>query len=176
MFRKAGISDYVLQQDGAPARASKATQRLCAELFPNFISKERWPSTSPGLNPLDYFAWGFAQQRVNELQPKSVLDLQLAIEQAVSEIPPKMIQAAIDGFYKRCKLCLAQGGETFKHVLKSKAAADITTPQRDGERNADGDLVDVEIVFDHGEAGPGGGLEEETLPTGPAGAPSVLAK
>ena len=105
MFRKAGISDYVFQQDGAPAHTSKATQRLCAELFPNFISKERWPSTSPDLNPLDYFV------------SKSVLDLQLAIEQAVSEIPPKMIQAAIDGFYKRCKLCLAQGGETCKHVL-----------------------------------------------------------
>ena len=87
-----------------------------------------------------------------------------------------MIEAAIDGFYKRRKLRLAQGGETFKHVLKSKAAADITTPQRDGERNADGGLADVEIVFDHGEDGLEGGPEEETLPTGSGSAPSVLAK
>ena len=79
---------------------------------------------------LDFFVWGYAQREVNERKPQTLLDLKLAIDQAVDAAPLAMIQSAIDSFYKRCKLCVAQGGRTFKHALKSKTARDIETPPR----------------------------------------------
>ena len=67
---------------------------------------------------------------MNERKPQTLLDLKLAIDQAIDATPLAMTQSAIDTFYKRCKLCVAQGGRTFKHALKSKTARDIETPPR----------------------------------------------
>ncbi|CAF5204098.1 unnamed protein product [Rotaria magnacalcarata] len=47
-------SDWTYQQDGARPHTHRLTQEWCAENFPDFISKERWPPNSPDLRPLDY--------------------------------------------------------------------------------------------------------------------------
>ena len=113
MFREAGVQDYCFQQDGASAHTANAVQIACAALFPSFIARKDWPSTSPDLNVLDYFIWGYVQKKVNEMKPETLLDLQLAIEQCVGNVPLGLVQKAIDGFYNRCKLCVDQEGRTF---------------------------------------------------------------
>ncbi|CAF2039511.1 unnamed protein product [Rotaria magnacalcarata] len=47
-------SDWTYQQDDARPHTHRLTQEWCAENFPDFISKERWPPNSPDLCPLDY--------------------------------------------------------------------------------------------------------------------------
>ena len=131
MFRGAGLQDYCFQQDGASAHTANAVQIACAALFPSFIAKKDWPSTSPDLNVLDYFIWGYVQKKVNEMKPETPLDLQLAIEQSVGNAPLGLVRKAIDGCYNRCKLRVDQEGRTFKHVLKSKLA--YKPPQRTAE-------------------------------------------
>ena len=145
MFRKSEISDYCFQQDGASAHTANSVQAACAELFPSFIAKKGWPSTSPDLTVLDYFIWGSLQNKVNEMRPQTLLDLQLAIEQCAESVPLELAQRAIDGFYDRRKLCVDQGGRTFKHVLKSKL--NCPCPPRNGNAHAErpGEILDVPI-------------------------------
>ena len=47
-----------------------------------------------------------------------MLTLKVAITQAVAELPLKMLQKAIDGWYTRVALCVQAGGMQFKHRLK----------------------------------------------------------
>ena len=48
----------------------------CASVMQNwlnangFIEKTEWPSSSPGLNPLDYYIWGTMLEKYHKLQPK----------------------------------------------------------------------------------------------------------
>ena len=113
--------DFTFQQDGASAHTSHATQALCKELFPNFIGKKSWPPTSPDLNVLDFFVWGYMQREVERLNPANTdVALKTAIRSALASIPLPMVRSAIDSFYKRCILCNMAGGAQFKHMLKRK--------------------------------------------------------
>ncbi|CAF5182702.1 unnamed protein product [Rotaria magnacalcarata] len=49
--------DWTYQQDGATPHIHKKVQKWCADHFPSFISKGRWPPNSPDLCPLDYSLW-----------------------------------------------------------------------------------------------------------------------
>ena len=46
---------YIFQQDGTPAHTSNRSQIWCKNNFYKFIPKQRWPSKSPDLKPLDYY-------------------------------------------------------------------------------------------------------------------------
>ena len=45
------------QQDGARSHIHSLSQRWCADQFPTFIPKNRWPSNSSDLCSLDYSLW-----------------------------------------------------------------------------------------------------------------------
>ncbi|CAF4916072.1 unnamed protein product, partial [Rotaria socialis] len=49
--------DWTYQQDGAKPHIHKMVQKWCADHFPSFISKDRWPPNSLDLCPLDYSLW-----------------------------------------------------------------------------------------------------------------------
>ena len=122
MFGDAGVADYCFMRDGASAHRATAIQAECEQLSPSFIPKAGWPATSPDLNALDFHVCGFARKKVNELNPATLVELKVAIDRRVGAIPPNCPQSAIDGFYKRRKLCVEPAGRTFKRALKSKAA------------------------------------------------------
>ncbi|QQP49654.1 Uncharacterized protein FKW44_010401, partial [Caligus rogercresseyi] len=48
--------NYVWTQDGAPPHTALKCQEFCAFNMANFWSKEIWPSSSPDLSLLDYYA------------------------------------------------------------------------------------------------------------------------
>ena len=49
--------DWTYKQDGAKPHTHRFSQKWCADHFPDFISKDRWPPNSPDLCPLDYSLW-----------------------------------------------------------------------------------------------------------------------
>ena len=49
--------DWTYQQDGARPQTHRFSKKWCADHFPNFMSKDRWPPNSPDLCPLDYGLW-----------------------------------------------------------------------------------------------------------------------
>ena len=101
---------YVFQEDGSPARTSRnplpsagqanllATPLLC-------------PAASPDLRVLHYWFWADVGRRVKEAEPKTELDLKVAIQKATRRLSAGVIQEAIDNFPKRAHMCSeAQGG------------------------------------------------------------------
>ncbi|CAF4345681.1 unnamed protein product [Didymodactylos carnosus] len=58
-------SDFIFQQDGAPAHRDQMTQQWCEENFPDYWTKDRWPPYSPDLNPLDYCIWDELRQQMD---------------------------------------------------------------------------------------------------------------
>jgi len=53
MCRIAG-SNYVFQQDSAPAHRARDTAQLLQQDTSQFITRDLWPPNSPDLNPADY--------------------------------------------------------------------------------------------------------------------------
>jgi len=47
-------TNFVFQQDGAPAHSSRVAQEWIELHSPEFVKKDEWPPNSPDLNPLDY--------------------------------------------------------------------------------------------------------------------------
>ena len=128
LFREAGIDNFTFMQDGASPHTAKTTQALLPKLFPNHLKKTEWPSTSPDLNVLDFYLWGKLQRMVEEKHPKNLLDLKCAIKTCCGQLQLIDIQNAIDSFYKRCKLVIAQEGRSFRHMLKGREAKEMELP------------------------------------------------
>jgi hypothetical protein len=58
-------SDWIFQQDGARPHVHHLIQQWCRDHFPAFLDKDRWPSNSPDLNPLDYCIWDELARAMN---------------------------------------------------------------------------------------------------------------
>lgn len=56
---------FTYQQDNAKPHAAKNTQSWCKDHFFDFWTKDRWPSNSPDLNPLDYCVWAELCEQMN---------------------------------------------------------------------------------------------------------------
>jgi inhibitor of nuclear factor kappa-B kinase subunit alpha len=56
---------YVFQQNSAPAHKAIIVQDYCKWKFPDFITTKEWLASSPDLNPLDFFAWGWMLGQFN---------------------------------------------------------------------------------------------------------------
>ena len=50
-------NDWTSQQGGTTPHIYQLTQQWCQNRFPSIIDKDRYPSNSPDLKPLDYFIW-----------------------------------------------------------------------------------------------------------------------
>ena len=61
--------NYVWQQDRAPGHTSKLTQTWCANNLANFWQKDKWPPSSPDLNPLDSTIWSEVERKACRTPP-----------------------------------------------------------------------------------------------------------
>ena len=66
------------------------------------------------------------------MEPKKLLDLQLAKEQCCAELGLSQIGRAIDSFYKRRRLEVLQEGKTFKRAICSIIDCSSTEARRGG--------------------------------------------
>ena len=63
-----GKDHYVFQQDGAPVHTANIVEVWCRENLTDFLDKTLWPSSSPYLNPLDFYAWLYMLVKQSEHQ------------------------------------------------------------------------------------------------------------
>ena len=98
--------------------------RIREDNAPAHQAEEEWPATSPGLNVLDFYVWGRLQHVVGRRQcgwrPTDLASLKTAARKAARELPLDGIRSAIDGFYKRARLCVEAEGRAFKHMMSRK--------------------------------------------------------
>ena len=54
------------QQNSAPSHKAQTIQEWLVKHFQDHITPNFWLSSSPGLNPLDYYMWGVVETDVNK--------------------------------------------------------------------------------------------------------------
>lgn len=104
---------WVFQQDSAPSHKANTTQQWCRRNLPDFIDRDSWPPSSPDLNPLDYFAWGYMESKLNDLKITKVTTINAFKKKIVkiwNEIPMEMVRAACESFLKRLRLVIREKG------------------------------------------------------------------
>jgi len=67
-------SEFIFQQDRAPAHRAPETISLLECETPAFISPDLWPANSPDLNLIDYKLRDLMQQRVYQTKVQNVDD------------------------------------------------------------------------------------------------------
>jgi len=55
--------DYIIVLDAATSHSAKKTQDYLRTYAPRFVPAEKWPPTSPDLNPMDYYVWDALQRK-----------------------------------------------------------------------------------------------------------------
>ena len=80
---------WVWQQDSAPAHKSKETQAWLQKECYDFVPFSHWPSSSPNLNPLDYFVWSYVENITNITSHNTKANLIAAIRRVFAELVEK---------------------------------------------------------------------------------------
>ncbi|CAF2187062.1 unnamed protein product [Rotaria magnacalcarata] len=103
-------SDWTYQQDSARPHTHRLTQEWCAENFPDFISKERWPPNSRDLCSLDYSLWNELGQCMNWNRITTNTTLIEEIKRSVVKVDKKIFFNSILDFTIRLRMIKKNGG------------------------------------------------------------------
>ncbi|HEY5234813.1 MAG TPA: hypothetical protein VIJ14_01440 [Rhabdochlamydiaceae bacterium] len=113
-------SNFIFQQDGAPAHSSCLAQEWIEQHSPEFLKKDEWSPSSPDLNPLDYHVRGAMLEWYKVFTPKPTNKAQLktVLEAIWEDLPQEAIDLAVLAFRKRLQTCIQADGGHFEHLLK----------------------------------------------------------
>ena len=110
------------QQDGASCHCSKDSLEWLQERFNTRLISRRldtfWSPHSPDLSPPDFFLWGYLKGKVYRNKPRTIPQLQRAVEEEIRAIPTSMCNDVISNFCKRISVCISRKGKHLEHVLK----------------------------------------------------------
>ena len=107
----AGGRPWVWQQDSALANKSKETQAWLLKEFYDFVPFSHWTTSSPDLNPLDYFVWSYVENITNMTSHNSKASLFADIRRVFTELPPALLEEACFQFRIRIEVVIeAEGG------------------------------------------------------------------
>lgn len=109
-----GDDYYCFQQDSAPSHKAKRTQEWLKTNLPDYITPEEWPSSSPDLNPLDFFGWGYMLSKIGDTKGMSLTSFKAHLVKIWDEMPMETVRASCDNFFKRLKLVVKCRGERFE--------------------------------------------------------------
>ena len=98
-------------QDSAPAHGSKTVQTFLKREIPLFVPSNIWPSSSPDLNPCEYWLWGDVEKVSNFRPHNSVTSLKTSIRRAFRTIKEESVIKACSAFRARIQQVVdAEGG------------------------------------------------------------------
>ncbi len=104
-----GDSDFIFQQDLAPAHTAKGTKSWFND---HGVTVLDWPANSPDLNPINNL-WGIAERKMRDTRPNNADDLKAAIKAAWASITPEQCHRLITFMPRRINAVIhAKGGPT----------------------------------------------------------------
>lgn len=119
----ARLNSIYFQQDGAPAHNSLIIRPYLENHFPDkWIGTKgpiRWPPRSPDLSVLDFFLWGYLQNKVYAKRHRNPHELREAITLAFHHIQRRsvILLNALERITKLCELCIRENGNHFEQFL-----------------------------------------------------------
>ena len=103
--------DFLFHQDSAPSHVSGTTLSHFQKIGIPLITKDKWPSKSPDLAPMDFFVWGWMKGKLRKKRFRTKDGMRRAIKAVWNELPQEYIQNAFDSWAERCqKVIDANGG------------------------------------------------------------------
>ena len=93
-----GDRPWVWQQDSAPCHVSNRSIRWLEENTYDFVFKDSWPPSSPDLNPMDYFVWGYLEAHTNRRAHTTKASLINSIKENCSSLDRAMVAKACASF------------------------------------------------------------------------------
>ena len=116
------IKTIFFQQDGASYHYGRNVRRYLDTVFPDrWIGRRgciEWPARSPDMTPLDYFLWGYHNDRVYKTNPRSLKELRQRIQDECDNMPAEYLANAIERFYNRLGYCQEVDESQFENLLK----------------------------------------------------------
>ena len=109
-----GDTNWIFQQDSAPAHRAKTVQGWCSDNFPDFIAWTEWPTYSPHLNPMDYSVWSILEARACAKRHATVEALKHSLLVEWEKISVSELRAIAQNFTKRLRLCVSAKGGHFE--------------------------------------------------------------
>ncbi|GBM52050.1 hypothetical protein AVEN_23285-1 [Araneus ventricosus] len=104
---------------GAPPHKVSSVQQYIRDTFQQqvigYSGCLEWPPRSPGLNPLDFFLWGYMKQRVYATTPPTFQELRNRITDACASVSPAMLYNVQREVQSRVQMCIVAEGHHFEH-------------------------------------------------------------
>ena len=101
---------WVWQQDSAPCHVSKRSLAWLEEHCYDFITKNKWPPSSPDLNPMDYFFWGVLENQINQCPHTTKASLIASVKEQCISIDREMVKKACESFRTRIECVIKAEG------------------------------------------------------------------
>jgi hypothetical protein len=83
----------------------------------DFIPKDEWPPSSPGLNPLDFSIWGYMLNQLRNNKYATLPEFKKVVQRIWANIPEHVVRAACDGFDKRLRLVIKPKGNLVNKMI-----------------------------------------------------------
>ena len=103
-------SNWIFQQDGAPAHTANVTQQWFRDKKIEFISKEEWPPSSPDLNPMDYSVWSILEEKACAKSHLNNDSLKASLQREWLKIPQDHFRRAVSQFRTRLQAVVTKKG------------------------------------------------------------------
>jgi hypothetical protein len=113
LFSRAGLSNWVFQQDNDPAHKRAAPEAMRAW---NSVGRGRvellknWPPNSPDLSPIEN-AWALVQAKVDAAGCKTFSEFKSRLLDTWENIPRDVIKRLMASLPRRMSECMANGGD-----------------------------------------------------------------
>jgi len=111
----------IFQQDGAgPHNARVVTNYLNGQFPDRWMGRHgpiHWPARSPGLNPLDFFLWGYCKEIIYRKLPEDIEDLNNKLHFAIWSIDDDILRKTQINLLRRMRACITMDGGHFEHLL-----------------------------------------------------------
>ncbi|GBN45986.1 hypothetical protein AVEN_103362-1 [Araneus ventricosus] len=108
-----------LQHDGAPPHTVSSVQQYIRDTFQQQVigygGCVEWPPSSPDLNPLDFFMWGYIKQQMYATPPPTLQELRNRITDACASVSPAMLYDVQREVQSRVQMCIVAEGHHFEH-------------------------------------------------------------
>lgn len=105
-----GDRPWVWQQDSAPCHVSHKAMSWLQEHCYDVVTKDMWPPSSPDLNPMDYFVWGYLEARVNRRPHTTKASLISSIREQFAAMPKGLVTKACARFRGRITAVIEADG------------------------------------------------------------------
>jgi hypothetical protein len=107
LFSRHCVSDWIFQQDGAPAHTAIATREFLQAKGVRVLAD--WPPNSPDLSWIENI-WSWTEQQLRKSHFSTLSELKVELSRVWNEMPLKILQTNCQSMRNRLKKCIEREG------------------------------------------------------------------